>query len=375
MSKRDYYEVLGISRSAPLDEIKKAYRKLAMKYHPDRSKGNPSAEQKFKEATEAYEILRDDQKRKIYDQLGHAGVSGSTSSAGGGFGQGAYKDFSDIFSGTSFEDLFDSFFSGGFGFGGGSGSQSQVRRGSDLRYNLGIDLDDVYYGKEIKIQIPREEHCSECSGSGSENGQRTSCPVCKGTGQVRRTSGFFSIASTCSNCNGSGEVIAKPCLKCDGTGLVHGKKTINVKIPQGVDSGTRLKITGEGEAGPYRGPSGDLYVVLQVHKHPDFERDGIDLLAEVSIPLTTAILGGEVMVKTLSDSQVKLKVPSGTQPNTNFRLRGKGLPLISSFGRYGDIIVEAKIEIPKSINSKAKQLLKELEEELSQNSRIFGRFR
>ena len=372
-NKRDYYEVLGVSKSASMDEIKKAYRKLALKYHPDRNKGDTEAADRFKEATEAYEILRDDQKRRLYDQFGHAGISGS-GAGGNGFGQGAYSDFSDIFSGSSFEDIFENFFSGSFGFGG-SRSRSQVRRGSDLRYNLGIELEDVYYGKEIKIQIPREEHCSKCSGSGSEDGKQSSCPTCNGTGQVRRTSGFFSIASTCNKCGGSGQVVTRPCGECNGHGLVNRKKTLSVKIPQGVESGTRLKIAGEGEAGPYGGPYGDLHVVLQVSRHPDFERDGMDILTKTDVPLTVAILGGEVMVKTLSGNQVKLKVPAGTQPGTNFRLRGKGLPLMSSPGRHGDILVETNIQIPKSMNSKAKQLVKELEEELNHGSGIFGRFR
>ncbi len=373
-SKRDCYEVLGVSKGAPLDEIKKSYRKLALKYHPDRNADNPEASDLFKEATESYEILRDDQKRKLYDQFGHSGVSGS-SVGGNGFGQGAYSDFSsDVFSGTSFDDIFENFFSGGFGFTGGK-AQSQAKRGSDLRYNLGIDLEDVYYGKEIKIQIPREEHCSKCEGSGSQDGKRSSCPTCKGSGQVRRTSGFFSIATTCGQCGGTGQVIAQPCSRCNGTGLTSGKKTLNIKIPKGVDSGIRLKIGGEGEAAPYGGVPGDLYVVLQVSKHPNFERDGVDLITKTDVPLTSAILGGEVMVKTLSGSHVKLKIPQGTQPNTSFRLKGKGLPLMSSSSRYGDILVEVSILVPKSLSSKAKQLAKELEEELSQGSGIFSRFR
>ena len=373
-SKRDCYEVLGISQGASLDEIKKAYRKLALKYHPDRNANNPQASENFKEATESYEILRDDQKRKLYDQFGHSGVSGNKA-GGNGFGQGAYSDFSsDVFSGTSFEDIFENFFSGGFGFTGGQ-ARGQVKQGSDLRYNLGIDLEDVYYGKEIKIQIPREEHCSKCDGSGSENGKRSSCPACKGSGQVRRTSGFFSIATTCGQCGGSGQIIAQPCFGCEGTGLVHGKKTLNIKIPQGVDSGTRLKIAGAGEAAPYGGTSGDLHVVLQVSKHPNFERDGVDLITRTDVPLTSAILGGEVMVKILSGSHVKLKIPQGTQPGTSFRLKGKGLPVMSSMSRYGDILVEANIVVPKSLSSKAKQLTRELEEELNHDSGIFSRFR
>ncbi len=370
-NKRDCYEVLGISKNASIDEIKKCYRKLALKYHPDRNKGDTKASEKFKEATESYEILRDDQKRRLYDQFGHAGLSGN-SAGGSGFGQAAYSDFSDVFSGNSFEDIFDNFFSGGFG---GSRSKSQGARGADLRYNLGIDLEDVYYGKEIKIQIPREESCSTCNGSGSKDGMKKSCAACKGSGQVRRTSGFFSVATTCGQCGGSGQMITQPCSSCSGTGLTSGKKTLNIKIPPGVDSGTRLKVAGEGEGAPYGGISGDLYVVLQVSKHSEFERDGVDLMTKKNISLTVATLGGEVMVKILSGNQIKLKIPMGTQPNTNFRLKGKGLPLISSPSRSGDILVEVYVTIPKSLSSKAKQLIKELETELSQASGIFGRFR
>ena len=374
-SKRDYYEVLGVGRGTSLDEIKKAYRRRALKYHPDRNRGDSEVESKFKEATEAYEILRDEQKRKLYDQFGHQGVNAGASAGGNGFGQAAYTDFSDIFSGSSFEDIFENFFSGGFGFNERGGSGRQSRRGSDLRYNLEIDLVDVYFGKKIKIEIPKEEHCSSCNGTGSADGKESTCHHCQGSGQIRKSSGFFSVSTTCGTCRGSGYVISSPCGTCNGSGLVHQRKTLSVKIPQGVESGTRLKIGGEGEAGPNGGHSGDLYVVLQVKKHPDFERDGVDILTRVDIPLTIAILGGEIMVSTIDGNQVKLKIPAGTQPNTNFRLRGKGLPYMSSTNRFGDVLVEVNIEIPKSINSRARQLVKELEEELKQGSGIFGRFR
>ena len=268
-SKRDYYEILGLGKQASLNEIKKAYRKLALKYHPDRNQGDHEVETKFKEATEAYEVLRDEQKRKLYDQFGHQGVNAGASAGGNGFGQAAYADFSDIFSGSSFEDIFENFFSGGFGFGGG-GSARTSRRGADLRYNLEIDLLDVYFGKKIKIEIPKEEHCSSCNGTGSAEGKESTCSHCQGSGQVRKTSGFFSISTTCRVCAGSGYVISSPCSTCNGSGLVHQRKTLSVKIPQGVESGTRLKIGREGEAGPNGGPSGDLYVVLQVKKASRF---------------------------------------------------------------------------------------------------------
>lgn len=378
MSKRDYYEVLGVERSASLDEIKKAYRKLAMKFHPDKNKGDSVAEEKFKEATEAYEVLRDEKKRKMYDQFGHAGVSGS----GGyseGFGRGAYTDFSDIFQGTTFEDLFENIFSGlgGFGMGGrsSSGQRSGMRRGSDLRYNLEVTLEDVYHGKEIKIQIPRDEHCEKCNGSGSADGKVEVCSHCGGTGQIRKSSGFFSIASTCGACGGTGSMIKNQCPQCYGSGLVSKKRTISIRIPRGIETGTRLKVTGEGEAGPKGGPAGDLYVVIQVKRHAKFEREGADLTVQYEIPVTTAILGGEVEIETIAGNHVKLKVPAGTQPSTIFRVRGKGLPYMGGHDRFGDLMVEAIVKIPKSISSKAKQLVKDLEEELMSSSGFFGRFK
>ena len=367
--KRDYYEILGVAKTAALEEIKKAYRQLALKYHPDKNVGNPEAEQKFKEATEAYETLRDDKKRSLYDQFGHAGASAGSQ----GFGQGAYSDFSDVFSGTSFEDIFENFFSGG-GFGFSGNRRQENTRGSDLRYNLELDLEDIYSGKEVKIQIPREEHCDICTGSGSSDGKESVCNTCQGSGQVRRNSGFFSIASTCNACNGKGRMITNPCKKCSGSGLISQKRMLNIRIPKGVESGTRLKVAGEGEAGPSRGPSGDLYVVIHIKKHKNFERSGADLHTTIDLSVVTAMLGGEINVKTITNSEVKLKIPAGTQPNTTFRLKDKGLPLMSNPNHYGDIMVEVNIVIPKSLNSKAKQLVKDLETELEENSGIFGRF-
>ena len=371
--KRDYYEILAVSKSANKDEIKKAYRKLALKYHPDRTKGDPDKEALFKESTEAYEVLGDEKKRALYDQYGHAGLGAGGS---GGFGQQAYSDFGDIFSGTSFEDIFENLFSGsGFGFGGGGRGRSHARRGSDLRYNLEISLEDVYNGKDVKIQIPRDEHCDTCSGTGSQDGNFESCAVCHGSGQVRRSSGFFSIASTCSNCAGEGQIIKHPCKSCAGKGLVAKKRTISIRAPKGIETGTRLKVTGEGEAGPKGGPSGDLYVVVQVKRHKEFSRNGADIKISLDTPVTTAILGGEVMVETLAKTKVKLKIPAGTQPNTIFRLRSKGLPYMGSNSRSGDILVEVNVSIPKSLSSKAKQLAKDLDEELKAGSSFFARFK
>jgi len=376
-TKRDYYEILGVSRSATIDEIKKAYRKLALKFHPDKNKGDVAAEEKFKEATEAYEVLRDEKKRKMYDQFGHAGVSGQASSEG--FGRGAYTDFSDIFQGGTFEDLFENIFSGLGGFGGqrtsSGGQRGGVRRGSDLRYNLEVNLEDVYHGKEIKIQIPRDEHCEKCNGSGSADGKISTCTTCGGTGQIRKSSGFFSIASTCNTCGGTGSMIKNQCSVCYGSGLVSKKRTINIRIPHGIETGTRLKVSGEGEAGPKGGPAGDLYVVIQVKRHAKFEREGADLITQYEIPVTMAILGGEVEIETISGSTVKLKIPTGTQPSTIFRVRSKGLPYMGGHDRYGDLMVEAIVKVPKTLSAKSKQLVKELEEELMSNSGFFSRFK
>jgi len=378
VSKKDYYELLGISRSATIEEIKKAYRKLALKFHPDKNKGDAGAEEKFKEATEAYEILRDEKKRKMYDQFGHAGVSGSAG-YNEGFGRGAYTDFSDIFQGSTFEDLFENIFSGlGGGFSGArssSGQRGGARRGSDLRYNLEVSLEDVYHGKEIKIQIPRDEHCDKCHGSGSADGKVDVCSTCGGTGQIRKSSGFFSIASTCNACGGGGSIIKNQCPACFGSGLVAKKRTINIRIPNGIETGTRLKVSGEGEAGPKGGPAGDLYVVIQVKRHAKFEREGSDLLTKYEIPVTMAILGGEAEIETISGNSVKLKIPAGTQPSTIFRVRGKGLPYMGGHDRYGDFMVEAVVKIPKNINAKGKQLVKELEDEIMGSTGFFGRFK
>ncbi len=355
MSEKSYYEILGVSQTATDDEIKKAYRQLAIKYHPDKNKGDKAAEEKFKEATEAYEILRDAQKRKSYDQFGKAGVG----AGGAGYGQGAYTDFSDIFGG--FEDIFGEFFGGGGGRGGSR--RSGPKRGSDLRYNLEITLEDAAIGKEFKIEIPRAEACPDCKGSGAAKGATPiSCPDCGGTGQVRRTQGFFSVASTCGKCGGRGTVISNPCKTCRGDGLVEKKRTINIKIPPGVESGSRLKVSGEGEAGPNGGPSGDLYVVTHIKKHSMFEREGNDIILVKKIPLTMACLGGEIEVPTIDGKTVMMKVPEGTESGQVFRLKGNGIPYLGGYGK-GDEHVIVKIEIPKKLTKKQRELLEEFARE------------
>ena len=352
MAKRDYYEVLGVSKNASEQELKQAYRKLALKYHPDKNKGNPEAEEMFKEATEAYEVLRDPKKRASYDKFGHEGVGGFE-----GFGRTAYTDFADIFEDLgSFGDIFGSFFGQSFG---GRGRTRRARRGSDIQYDLGITLEDAANGKEVQIEIPRNEVCEVCNGSGSKSGTKPSvCPVCNGTGQIRQTQGFFSISQTCPRCRGEGRIVTSPCKSCGGSGLKVKKRTITVKVPAGVESGSRLKITGEGEQGPNSGPSGDLYVVIHVKKHDIFERHGNDILSVININFTTVCLGGEIEVPTISGGKAKMKIPPGTDNGQIFRLKGNGIPYLGSHGR-GDQLVKINIMVPKKLSQKQKELLME----------------
>jgi len=349
MAKKDYYEVLGVNRDASDDDIKKAYRKLAMKHHPDRNPDNPNAEEHFKEAKEAYEILSDAQKRAAYDQYGHAGVDPQAGMGGaGGFGGGGFAD--------AFGDIFGDI------FGGGGGRQrSNVYRGADLRYNMEISLEEAARGTETKIRIPVMAECETCHGSGAKPGtQPTTCTTCGGHGQVRMQQGFFSIQQTCPKCHGSGKMVSSPCGTCHGDGRVKQQKTLSVKIPAGVDEGDRIRLTGEGEAGVNGGPSGDLYVVIHLKKHSIFERDGGDLHCEMPISFTVAALGGEIEIPTL-DGHAKMKIPAETQTGAKFRLRNKGIkPLRSS--EHGDLICHVVVETPVKITERQKELLRELEE-------------
>jgi molecular chaperone DnaJ len=349
MAKKDYYEVLGINRDASDEDIKKAYRKLAMKHHPDRNPDNPNAEEHFKEAKEAYEILSDAQKRAAYDQYGHAGVDPQAGMGGaGGFGGGGFAD--------AFGDIFGDI------FGGGGGRQrSNVYRGADLRYNMEISLEEAARGTETKIRIPVMAECETCHGSGAKPGtEPTTCSTCGGHGQVRMQQGFFSIQQTCPKCHGSGKMVASPCGTCHGDGRVKQQKTLSVKIPAGVDEGDRIRLTGEGEAGVNGGPSGDLYVVIHLKKHSIFERDGGDLHCEMPISFTVAALGGEIEIPTL-DGHAKMKIPAETQTGAKFRLRNKGIkPLRSS--DHGDLICHVVVETPVKITERQKELLRELEE-------------
>lgn len=344
MAKRDYYEVLGISRDADESEIKKAYRKLAMKYHPDRNAGDAKAEEKFKEAKEAYEILSDASKRTAYDQYGHAGVD--TSAAGAGHAQGFGDAFGDIFG-----DI----------FGMRGGGRSNVHRGADLRYNLEITLEQAARGSETKIRIPTMVTCNTCNGSGAKPGTSPkTCSTCDGHGQVRMQQGFFSIQQTCPKCHGTGKMITSPCVDCHGVGRIKQHKTLNVKIPVGVDDGDRIRLSGEGEAGVNGGPPGDLYVVIQLSSHSVFQREGNDLHCEIPISFATAALGGEIEVPTL-EGHAKIKISAETQTGKIFRLRGKGIKGVRSHSA-GDLLCHVSIETPVNLTARQKELLQELED-------------
>lgn len=344
MANRDYYEVLGVEKSADGKDIKKAYRRLAMKFHPDRNPGDAKAEEQFKEATEAYDILSDAQKRSAYDQFGHAGVSGQ----GGGY-SGQAGNFSDIF-GDVFGDI--------FGGAGGPGGRSRANRGSDLRYTLDLDLEDAVRGKTVKIKIPSQKECGQCDGSGAEKGTKVEeCETCGGSGQVRMQQGFFSIQQTCPRCRGKGKAIKNPCRRCHGSGIVEEDKTLSVKVPPGVDTGDRIRLTGEGEMGANGGGPGDLYVQVAVKEHRLFARDGQNLYCEVPISFSDAAIGGELEVPTL-DGRVKLKIPPETQTGKLFRLRGKGVAPVRG-GGAGDLLCRVVLETPVNLSKKQKDLLKE----------------
>lgn len=351
MSKRDYYEILGVAKGASEQELKKAYRRVAMKHHPDRNPGNQEAEDKFKEASEAYEVLSDANKRAAYDQYGHAGVDGSAG-MGGAAGAGGFGNFSDIF-GDVFGDIF-----------GGAGGRGGPSRGSDLRYTLELSLEDAVRGTSVKIKVPTLVGCKTCDGSGAKPGTKpTTCSTCGGHGQVRMQQGFFSVQQTCPTCRGKGKSISDPCNACHGQGRVEETKTLNVKVPPGVDSGDRIRLSGEGEAGAEGGPSGDLYVQVAVKPHEFFQREGRDLYCEVPISLVDACLGGELEVPTL-DGRVKLKVPESTQTGKLFRMRGKGVVPVRG-GPAGDLLCRVTIETPVNLTSKQKELLRELQGSMS----------
>ncbi len=351
MAKQDYYEILGVARNASEAELKKAYRRLAMKYHPDRNQGDAKAEEQFKAAKEAYEVLSDPQKRAAYDQFGHAGVDPSAAPGGGGFRGGG-----------SFSDIFDDVF--GDIFGGRSGGR-QAYRGADLRYDLELSLEDAVQGVTVKVKIPTHVKCGSCNGSGAKKGTSpTTCTTCGGQGQVRMQQGFFSIQQTCPRCKGAGKIITDPCATCHGSGQVQESKTLSVKIPAGVDTGDRIRLAGEGEPGENGGPPGDLYVQVRIKPHPLFTRVGNDLACEMPISFATAALGGELDVPTLG-GRVRLKIPPETQTGKVFRLRGKGVRSIQQRG-VGDLLCKVVVETPVHLNQKQKELLQQFEETLQE---------
>jgi molecular chaperone DnaJ len=347
MSKRDYYEVLGVSKNCSEAELKKAYRRAAQKHHPDRNQDNQGAEDKFKECKEAYEILNDSQKRAAYDQFGHAGVDPSM--GGGGRGHPGAGGFNDIFG-----DVFGDIFGGGRGGGGGQ----RVYRGSDLRYNLELSLEDAVAGTEVKIRIPTQVKCDECDGSGAKKGSSPkTCTTCGGHGQVRMQQGFFSVQQACPHCKGNGTVVSEPCTTCRGNGRVQERKTLSVKVPAGVDTGDRIRLAGEGEAGESGGPPGDLYVQVQVKDHAIFHREESHLYCEVPISFVTAALGGELEVPTLN-GRVSLKIPAETQSGRMFRIRGKGVKQVRG-GPVGDLLCKVTVETPVNLTRKQKDMLRE----------------
>ncbi|BAW79753.1 molecular chaperone DnaJ [Candidatus Nitrosoglobus terrae] len=357
MAKRDYYEILGVARNASGSEIKKAYRQLAMKYHPDRNPDNKSAEEKFKDVQEAYDVLSDAKKRTAYDQFGHAGVSGDPRS--GGFGAEGGPNFSDIF-GDVFSDIFGA-------ATGRSGSQ-KTYRGADLRYNLDLTLEEAVAGTTAKIRIPTYIVCKICNGSGAEKGTSPiTCPTCGGHGQVRMQQGFFSLQQTCPRCHGSGQIINTPCLTCHGEGRVRDHKTLSVKIPPGVNTGDRIRLSGEGEAGESGGSPGDLYVQVQIKEHPIFSREGDTLHCEVPVGIVTAALGGELDVPTLT-GRARLKIPAGAQSGQVFRLKGKGVAPVRG-GATGDLLCRIFVETPVNLNAEQRELLEKFESSMNQNKK------
>jgi molecular chaperone DnaJ len=356
MSKRDYYEVLGVERTATVEAIKGAYRKCAKEHHPDRNHGDDHAEVRFKEVTEAYEVLKDDQKRAAYDRFGHAAFEQGM----GGRGGGNPFDFA-----SSFTDIFDDLFGE---FTGGRKARRQ-NRGQDLRFNLEISLEEAFKGRAAQIKVPSAVTCEVCNGSGAEAGHKPEqCPTCSGIGKVRAAQGFFTVERTCPQCRGTGRIIKHPCKTCQGAGLVQKERTLAVDIPQGVEEGTRIRLTGEGQAGLNGGTPGDLYIFISVGPHQLFQRDGHDLYCRAPVSFVTASLGGTIEVPTLDGGRAKVVIPEGTQTGKQFRLRGKGMPVLRGGGMHGDLYVELLTETPVKLNKKQKELLKQFEAEAAPGS-------
>ncbi|WP_417205596.1 molecular chaperone DnaJ [Antarctobacter sp.] len=356
MSKRDFYEVLGLSRGASADELKKAYRAKAKELHPDRNADKPEAEAQFKEVNEAYEVLKDAEKKAAYDRFGHAAFEGGMGGGPrhGGGGMGGNGDFASAFSDV-FDDLFGDF------MGGRQGGRQRASRGADLRYNLRVSLEDAFNGLQKTIKVPTSVQCDECHGSGAEGGaEPTTCPTCSGLGKVRATQGFFTVERTCPTCSGLGQIIKNPCNVCSGAGRVQKERALSVNIPAGVETGTRIRLAGEGEAGMRGGPPGDLYIFIEVEPHKIFERDGAELHCRVPVSMTVAALGGDIEVPTIDGGRSRVKIPSGSQSGRQMRLRNKGMPALRG-GATGDMFIELAVETPVNLTSKQKELLREFE--------------
>lgn len=365
MAKRDYYETLGVAKGASADEIKKGYRAKAREFHPDRNADNPDAESKFKEAGEAYEILKDAEKKAAYDRYGHAAFEGGTGGRPGGYpGGGGQGDFASAFSDV-FDDLFGDFMGGQRGAGGGG---RRATRGSDLRYNLRVSLEEAFAGLQKTINVPTSVSCDDCSGTGADGGAEPQmCPTCSGMGKVRAQQGFFTVERACPTCHGMGQIIKNPCKSCNGAGRVEKDRSLSVNIPAGVETGTRIRLAGEGEAGMRGGPSGDLYIFIEVSSHQLFDREGQNLHCRVPVSMSSAALGGDIEVPTIDGGRSRVKVPSGSQSGRQMRLRGKGMPGLRG-GGFGDMYIELAVETPVNLTGQQKELLREFEKLSEENS-------
>ncbi|WP_238367566.1 molecular chaperone DnaJ [Mesobacterium pallidum] len=365
MAKRDYYETLGVAKGASAEELKKAYRKKAKELHPDRNSDNPNAEAQFKEINEAYEVLKDADKKAAYDRFGHAAFEGGMGGGGGRRpgGAGGQGDFA-----SAFSDVFDDLFGDFMGGRGGPGGRQRAARGADLRYNLRVTLEEAYSGLQKTINVPTSVACGSCEGSGAEGGaEPTTCPTCSGMGKVRAQQGFFTVERTCPTCSGLGQIIKNPCKTCHGQGRVQKDRSLSVNIPAGVETGTRIRLAGEGEAGMRGGPSGDLYIFIEVRTHDLFERDANDLHCRVPVAMATAALGGDIEVPTIDGGRSRVKIPAGSQSGRQMRLRGKGMPALRG-GLHGDMFIELAVETPVNLTSRQKELLREFAELSEENN-------
>ena len=374
MSKKDYYETLGVAKGASADELKKAYRKLAMQYHPDKNPGDKTAEAKFKDINEAYDVLKDDQKRAAYDRFGHGAFDGSGGFGGAGFGGGSGAGAGGFGGFGGFSDIFEEMFGDLGGMRGGRAGGQSARRGNDTSTELGITLEEAYSGIDREIKVHSLDACGTCDGSGAAKGSKPeTCSHCKGQGRIRVQQGFFTVERACPVCGGAGQVIKNPCATCSGSGRVRKDKTLKVKIPAGVEDGMRIRLSGEGEAGMRGGPPGDLYVFLKMKPHRFFQRDGADLHCRTPIPMTTAALGGEIEVPTIEGKRTRVSIPSGTQSGQQFRLKGKGM---TSYGQNqkGDMFIEVAVETPVNLTKKQKELLKSFADDSDKSSPLASSF-